>query len=122
MKNNEIVKKLVASLVFFGGIVCAPATFAAHVCHTPGPGSFMEEDHSGNRFVVWGVSGITIHNCLWISKEDPKGRAFADSTRIILWRAQEKGLTVHIRYGDTDGSIWSVSDPMTIALCLQQAP
>lgn len=116
------MRKYAVLLAMLGGTLLAPPLFAAHACYVPSDGVFGEDTNSGGRFTLWGVPGVTTANGLWISRDTPIGRAFADSTRVTLWRAQDKSLTVHIRYGDADGNIWTVSDPMTSALCLQQTP
>ena len=117
-----MMRKYAVLLAMLGGILFAPPLFAAHVCYAPSAGVFGEDTNSGGRYTIWGVSGVATPTGLWISRDTPVGRTFADSARVILWRAQDKSLSVHIRYNDADGNIWTVSDPMTQALCLQQTP
>lgn len=116
------MKKRVIFLAVLGGMCVSPPLFAAHVCYNPSAGGFTEDTDSGGNFRIWGVPGVTTSNGLWISRSTPLGRAFAASTQLRVWRAQDKALLVHIRYSDTDGNIWTASDPMTQALCLQQTP
>ena len=116
------MKKAVVFLAVLGGMFVSPSIFAAHVCYNPSAGGFAEDTDSGGNFRIWGVPEVTVSNGLWISRSMPLGRAFASSAQLRLWRAQDKSLFVHIRYNDADGNIWTVSDPMTQALCLQQTP
>ncbi|MFZ1735962.1 MAG: hypothetical protein WBC29_01405 [Candidatus Moraniibacteriota bacterium] len=117
------MKKAIVFLAMLGGMFLSPPLFAAHVCYNPSvAGSFAEDTDSGGNFRIWGVPGVTVSNGLWISRSTPVGRAFATFAQLRLWRAQDKSLSVHIRYSDADGNIWTVSDPMTQAMCLQQTP
>lgn len=116
------MKKCFVFLAMLGGMLVSLPLFAAHVCYSPNTGGFAEDTDSGVNFRIWGVPGVVSSNGLWISRSTPVGRAFAVSAQLRLWRAQDKSLTVHIRYNDADGNIWTVSDPMIKALCDQQTP
>jgi hypothetical protein len=105
-----------------GGMILSPSLFAADVCYNPSAGGFAEDTDSGGNFRIWNVPGVAVPNGLWIARNTVLGMEFAMFAQLRLWRAQDKGSYVHIRYNDADGNIWTVSDPMAQALCVQQGP
>lgn len=118
MKKMQIVLVLMMALAQVA--LPMPLFAAGYVCYNPAvDGGLTEDTDSGGNFRIWGVLGAPPSTGLWISRSTPIGRAFADSMQIRLWRAEEKSLYLHVRFGD-EGYIWTVSGPMTHSQCEDQ--
>ena len=119
MKKNRLALSLVSSILLGTiAVTYVPDLWAAHACYQPNTG-FGEVSSSGAKFSIWNVPGANATNGVWIQTDTLAGQFLAAYAQESLAQAQEKGLEVHLRFGD-DGYFWSVSDPMPHALCLQQ--